>query len=113
MDLTTKHHDGFCFTRKADGTLYAIVLDAQDGDSMPASVTLPAALAAGGRTITLVGHRGAPLAVTVGTDGLAVVELPAAAPANPPCSDAWALRIQPHLASDQRNQLRPASGDHR
>jgi hypothetical protein len=45
--------------------------------------------------IALVGHRSAPLAVTVGTDGLAVVELSAAARANPPCSEAWALRIQP------------------
>jgi alpha-L-fucosidase len=88
-------HGNCFFTRKADGTLYAIVLGAKDGDSMPASVTLPAALAADGRSITLVGHRSAPLAVTVGTDGLAVVELPAAARANPPCSEAWALRIQP------------------
>lgn len=64
-------------------------------EPLPASVTLPAAIAANGHTITLVGHRGAQLAVTVGTDGLAVVELPAAARANPPCSEAWALRIQP------------------
>ena len=83
-DLAEEYEHGNCFfTRKADGTLYAIVLRAQDGDSMPASVTLPAAFAVGGRTITLVGYRGSLLAVTVGMDGLAVVQLSAAPPILP------------------------------
>ncbi len=43
------------FTGKADGTVYAIVVSSQDGESMPRSVILPASLTVDATAITLVG----------------------------------------------------------
>jgi hypothetical protein len=67
----------------------------KDGDAPPENVTLPGALAAGERSITLVGQGGARLAVRAGTNGTTLVEFPTAAVARPPCANAWALKIAP------------------
>jgi len=83
-----------CFTRKPDGTVYAIVLSQKDGEPMPQSVTLPVSLTDGARAVTLLGGDGAALALKPGaTAGTTEVTFPAVA--NSPCADAWALKITP------------------
>ena len=83
------------FTRKADGTVYAIVLSAKDGEAPPAEVSLPSALVPGNRIVTLVGGDGAPLVSKPGPGNTVMVALPESVRGKPPCADAWTLRIAP------------------
>ncbi|MFO1491809.1 MAG: alpha-L-fucosidase, partial [Kiritimatiellia bacterium] len=83
------------FTRKADGTVYAIRLSTNDGEAMPAEVILPAALVSGKRIVTLVGGDGTPLVSKPGRGNTIVVALPGSLRDHPPCADAWALKISP------------------
>lgn len=83
---------GNCFfTRKADGTRYAIVLSEKDGQPMPGSVALPASLLNGNASLSLIGGDGAALPVTPAPKDTIVVTLPATRP----CADAWTLKITP------------------
>lgn len=85
------YEQGACvFTGKADGTVYAIVLGADDSAGLPETVALPPALAARAGPVTLLGYDGP---VTRGADGSLLV--PAAAREHPPCAHAWAFRIAP------------------
>ena len=79
------------FTRKPDGTVYAIALSAKDGDPMPKRVRIPAALVQKGKTVTLVGGDGTPLAAEPAADGAADIVLPEELAA--PCAAAWAFKL--------------------
>jgi alpha-L-fucosidase len=81
------------FTRKPDGTVYAIILNQRDGEAMPPSVKLPANLTDGAKTITFVGGDETALLVKPGDGGTSEVTLPAAAKL--PRADAWVLKITP------------------
>ena len=82
------------FTGRADGTVYAIVLSRQDGESMPPSVILPASLTVNARKITLIGGDGTALAFESGSQpDTAEVSLPAAGSIQMPSTDAWVLKI--------------------
>ncbi|NQT11688.1 MAG: alpha-L-fucosidase, partial [Planctomycetes bacterium] len=82
------------FTGKADGTVYAIVLSSQDGESMPPSVILPASLTADAKAITLVGGDGTALAFKPGSHpDTTEVSLPTAGSIQMTGTDAWSLKI--------------------
>ncbi len=82
------------FTGKTNGTVYAIVLSSQDGESMPSSVVLPASLTVNARVITLVGGDGTALAFKSGHhQDTTEVSLPAAGAVQMPSTDAWCLKI--------------------
>lgn len=82
------------FTKKTDGTIYAIVLSSKDSDSMPTSITLPSVLTENSKTITLVGSEINLLPVKKGTQhGETIIEIPD--DLMPSCSYAWSLRISP------------------
>lgn len=82
------------FTGKVDGTVYAIVLNSQDGEPMPKSVILPASLAVKVKRITLVGGDGTILPIKPGQKADTVeVGLPSAGMARSPIADAWVLRL--------------------
>lgn len=82
------------FTRKADGTVYAIVLSSQDGESIPPRVVLPASLTVNAKVITLVGGDGTALAFKSGSHpDTTEVSLPAAGSIQMTGSDAWSLKI--------------------
>ena len=81
---------GLCFfTRKADGTHYAIILSEEDGQPMPPSVAIPASLVCGNTRFALIGGDGSTLPVNPGPEGTIIVTLPSAAP----CLEAWTLKI--------------------
>lgn len=82
------------FTRRADGTVYAIALSAQDGAPMPKSVVLPASLARDAKAITMVGSRGAALRSKAGV-AADTLEVDLSAAGSVPTSDtvAWVLKI--------------------
>jgi alpha-L-fucosidase len=82
------------FTRKADGTVYAIALSSQDGEPMPASVVLPASLTHNAKMIMLVGGDGTALPFKTGaTPETTEVSLPAAQPDHTFSANAWVLKI--------------------
>ena len=75
------------FTRKRDGTAYAIVLARDDEAGMPDAVALPPAVAARTGGATLLGGG----ALEVGADG--TIAIPEAVRRQPPCRHAWAIRL--------------------
>ncbi|MHB8971727.1 MAG: alpha-L-fucosidase [Pirellulaceae bacterium] len=82
------------FTRKADGTVYAIALSSQDGEPMPQSVVLPASLTDSAKLITLIGGDGTSLAFKSGVaPNTTEVSLSAAGSVQTPSADAWVLKI--------------------
>ena len=82
------------FTGTADGTIYAIILSSQDGESMPPSVILPTSLTVNAKAITLVGGDGTAFATQPGTEpDTTEVRLPAGPAFVGPCTDAWVLKI--------------------
>jgi alpha-L-fucosidase len=82
------------FTTKADGTVYVIILPKTDNTKPPATVTIPAELTAKAGTITLLGY--GELAPATTQDGIATIAIPEKAQANPPCPNAWVVRINRH-----------------
>lgn len=86
------YEEGDCvFTCKSDRTVYVIVLSRDDNDSLPESITVPAELAANSGQVTLLGFGAIPAGQT--KNGRTVFDMPAGARANPPCANAWVLRI--------------------
>jgi alpha-L-fucosidase len=84
------YEDGDCvFTRKKDGTMYAIVLAKDDAGGLPESVTLPSVIASRLGKLKLVGGG----ALKVGENG--VVMFPADLRAKSAGEYAWALKITP------------------
>lgn len=82
------------FTGKSDGTVYAIALSSQDGETMPPNAVLPASLAVNAKTITLVGGDGTALAVKAGPEPNTLeVSLPAPGNIRTSSADAWVLKI--------------------
>lgn len=80
------------FTRKADGTVYAIVLSENDGQAMPKTVTIPSVIAEHAKAITLVGRDG--VALTVKPEAAAgMTEITFPDGVSSPCADAWAIKI--------------------
>ncbi len=82
------------FTGKANGTVYAIVLSSQDGESMPPSVLLPASLTVNARAITLVGGDGPALVFKPSLRPDTIdVSLPANGSTQMTSTNAWVLKI--------------------
>ncbi len=81
------------FTQRRDGSRYAIILPRTPDGGLPESVTVPAGLAANAVHVSLLGY--GPLEPAVVKDGQAVIAIPAAARAKPPCKYAWALKFAP------------------
>ena len=81
------------FTRKKDGTVYAIVLAKDDASSLPAAVSIPSELTAKTGAISLLGF--GPLAPGDTKDGATIVAIPAAAKEKPACAHAWAIKLSP------------------
>jgi len=82
------------FTRKADGTVYAIILSSRDGEPMPPSVLLPASLSADAKALTLVGGDGTALAFKPGSEpDTTEVSLPVAGSNQKASPDAWVLKL--------------------
>jgi alpha-L-fucosidase len=82
------YEQGDCvFTRKRDGTMYAIVLANDDNSSLPESVTLPKELAAKTAQVELLGYGVLP------THDAEKIVIPRVAVSKPPCSYAWVLRL--------------------
>ncbi len=79
------------FTRKPDGTVYAIALNEKDGDPIPASVTLPASLTKGAKAITLVGGDGNALKFKAEENGTTEVTMPIGVKLLG--TNAWTLKI--------------------
>lgn len=85
--------DGCVFTQKRDGTAYAILLPKDDNGALPERVLLPAELNTKAGSITLLGFGALEHCQTQGDK--AVITIPPAARANPPCAHAWTIRITP------------------
>ena len=79
------------FTRKLDGTVYAIVLSQHDGEAMPTTVILPSSLTAGAAQVTLLGGDGTPMILKAGAKG--TTEATHSTPTKAPCANAWVLKI--------------------
>ncbi len=83
------------FTAKKDGTVYAIALSSKDGDPMPASVTLPTALLASAKKVSLIGSDNAAISFSPDKSrDITDVQLPQAAALKTPVTHAWALKIE-------------------
>jgi len=80
-----------CFTRLADGTVYAIYLADEDETRPPASLMIFSQKPKPGTKIEMLGVKGTLLWEAVGQGML--IHLPAAAVKNPPCRYAWAFKI--------------------
>ena len=80
------------FTGKRDGTVYAIVLAKDDKAAMPAKTVIPAELTAKADKITLLGFAGE-LSAGETHNGHTTIVFPAAARAQPPCAQAWAIKL--------------------
>ncbi len=80
-----------CFTRRADGTVFAIYLAEADEAKPPASIMLYSQRPPAGARIEMLGVPGALKWEAVGKGML--VHLPAAALSKPPCRHAWVLKI--------------------
>ena len=86
------YESGDCvFTRKKDGTKYAIILAKDDKGTIPASVTIPASLVTSSTKLSLVGTR-ARLSTSEPKDGLVTVSIPALAKS--PCEHAWVIKLK-------------------
>jgi alpha-L-fucosidase len=70
------------FTRKRDGTIYAVILT----DALPESITLPAELATTAGEVELLG------AGKLTLDATGKIALPAN---KPPCAHAWTIKLTP------------------
>jgi alpha-L-fucosidase len=82
-----------CFTRLADGTVFAIYL-AEEGEACPpSSIMLYSHQPSTGAKIEMLGVPGALAWEAVGPGVL--IHLPARAAQNPPCRHAWAFKISP------------------
>ena len=81
-----------CLTRKAAaGATYAIYLAGEGETAPPETVLLTGVEVPGGAVLTLLGAPG-PLAWAATPDGVRV-QIPAAARRDPPCADAWVVKI--------------------
>lgn len=84
------HELGDCvFTRKKDGTVYAIVLSKDDGAGLPASVSLPAEYAGNYRRAHLLGGPELPV------DANGMISIPEAVQIKSTGGSAWAFRLIP------------------
>ena len=87
------YEQGDCvFTRKSDGTAYAIVLAKDDRGAMPERIVIPAELTAKASKIRLLGFAGE-LSAGETQNGQTTMVFPAAARANSPCAHAWTIKI--------------------
>jgi alpha-L-fucosidase len=82
--------NGCVFTRKPDGTAYAIILPRDDEGKLPAAISIPAELARG-RSLSLLGF--GRLEAGAEKDGRMVVAIPAAVRDKPPCDSAWTIKL--------------------
>jgi alpha-L-fucosidase len=82
-----------CFTKLADGTVFAIYLADEDETRPPASVMLYAQQPAPGAKVEMLGVKGTLRWEAVGKGAL--IHLPASALKNPPGRYAWAFKISP------------------
>ena len=84
------YEQGDCvFTRKRDGTVYAIVLAGDDSAGLPESVTLPPELAAKAGKLQLLGY--GPLKA----DPQGVIRIPESFRTKSPAGQAWAIKLTP------------------
>jgi alpha-L-fucosidase len=81
------------FTAKPDGTLYAILLAKDDTARLPATVSLPATLVAGAKSVSLLGF--GPVETGATQDGTTTIVIPAAAQGSSPCGYAWTFKLEP------------------
>ncbi len=91
------YEQGDCvFTRKSDGTVYAIILGHDDEATLPETVNLPAALLFQTHDATLLGYGPLKLA-TAGNGDIPMVTLaiPPDARAKAPCAYAWVIKLTP------------------
>lgn len=80
-----------CFTRLADGTVYAIYLADEDEITPPATIQLYSPTAGAGTKIEMLGVAGALQWEKAGKGVL--IHIPTSAVRNPPCRHAWAFKI--------------------
>jgi len=80
-----------CFTRRTDGTVFAIYLAEEDETRPPASIMLYSHQPPAGARIEMLGFPGALKWEAVGRGVL--IHLPPKAMQDPPCRHAWAFRI--------------------
>ena len=86
----TPYEQGDCvFTRKRDGTVYAIILAKDDAEGLPESVRIPPEIAAQVGRIELLGV--GPLKA----DADGVIQIPAEAQAHSKGGLAWAIKLKP------------------
>jgi alpha-L-fucosidase len=83
-----------CYTRKPDGTIYAVYLGDEDEAAPPSKIMLVSHKPGPKGKVELLGTEGGALKWEAVGKG-ALVELPAAALADPPCRHAWTLKISP------------------
>jgi alpha-L-fucosidase len=88
--------DNSVFTTRRDGTVYVIVLAADDLSAMPEKVMIPVDLAKNTASIKLLGFGELKTGET--RNGQTEVLLPQSARTKPPCGHAWALRLTPRKA---------------
>jgi hypothetical protein len=79
------------FTIKRDGTVYAIVLAADDQAAMPEKVKIPADLAKKALKINLIGFGELKKGET--RNGQTEIFIPQTARMKPPCGHAWAIKL--------------------
>ena len=82
-----------CYTRKSDGTLYAVYLADEDEAAPPSKIMLSSPKPGPKGKVELLGVPGTLKWEAVGKGAL--IELPAAAVKTPPCRHAWVLKITP------------------
>ncbi len=82
-----------CVTQKKDGTLYAIYLAAEGQSSPPAEIRFPALQRDARAEMVMLGTQ-TKLAWRKADQGFRVA-IPAAVRDNPPCRNAWTIRVAP------------------
>jgi alpha-L-fucosidase len=88
------YESGDCvFTVKRNGTVYAIVLAADNLTGIPEKLSIPADLAAKASKIELLGFGELKMGETRGNQ--TTILIPPAVRKNPPCEHAWSLRLTP------------------
>lgn len=81
-----------CFTQLKDGTSYAIYLADENEKTIPAEIILPSSVVGSKSTVSLLGSKVKLKLEKVGSNF--TVHIPQSLQNNPPCENAWVLKIK-------------------
>ncbi|MEW6194008.1 MAG: alpha-L-fucosidase C-terminal domain-containing protein [Bacteroidota bacterium] len=81
-----------CFTQLKDGTIYAIYLADENEKNIPAEIKIPESVANDKSNFTFLGSNEKLTIEKTGSD--LIINIPKTIQKNPPCRDAWVVKIK-------------------